>query len=98
MTTNRNLEKFAAAFVLCATLTLEGCAAKVYMLDRQTVLEEEAAGEWPDMESRLKKQTKVSGATPFPAVEQSAAKKRRYSVLNGEATTELQPSEKTAKQ
>jgi hypothetical protein len=98
MTTIKHLLRPAAALLFLASLSLSGCAAKVYMLDRQTVLEEEAAGEWPDMESRLKKQAKVSGATPFPAVEQSAAKKRRYSVLNGEATTELQSSEKTAKQ
>jgi hypothetical protein len=98
MTTIKHLLRPVAALLFLASLSLSGCAAKVYMLDRQTVLEEEAAGEWPDMESRLKKQAKVSGATPFPAVEQSAAKKRRYSVLNGEATTELQSSEKTAKQ
>ncbi len=86
------------SILLAAGTALSGCAAKVYMLDRQTVLEEEAAGEWPEMEARLRKQAKVQGATAFPAVEQSAAKKRRYSVLNGEATTELQPSEKTSRQ
>jgi hypothetical protein len=98
MKTIKHFVKPAAAVLAFASMSLSGCAAKVYMLDRQTVLEEEAAGEWPDMETRLKKQAKISGATPFPAVEQSAAKKRRYSVLNGEATTELQPSEKTTRQ
>ena len=66
------------------------CAPRVVLLDRQTVLEEEAAGDWPDFEARLRESTKVSDATPFPSVDQGASKKRRATMLNGEATTSAQ--------
>ena len=68
--------------------TFSACAPTVYLLDRQTVLEEEAAGEWPSLEASIQKQAHASGPTEFPSVEQSAAKKRRYSTLNAESTSE----------
>jgi hypothetical protein len=98
MTIITAFKRTGSILLVLSFMSLAGCAAKVYMLDRQTVLEEEAAGEWPEMEARLKKQAKVSGATPFPSVEQSDAKKRRYSILTGEATTELQPAGKSTRQ
>ncbi len=90
--------RFAQLLPLILGFSLNACAAKVYLLDRQTVLEEEAAGEWPELESRIQKQAKVIGATPFPSTQESGSKKRRTSILNGEATTELHSTQKTPAQ
>jgi hypothetical protein len=80
--------RFASFFVgMTLTLGASSCAPRVILLDRQTVLEEEAAGDWPDFEARLRDSAKVAGAEPFPSVDQSAAKRRRATVLNGESTT-----------
>lgn len=59
------------------------CVPKVYVIDRQTVLEDEAAGEWPEFERELLKKSKSHGPTPFSKVPTSKNRERLYNVLNG---------------
>lgn len=66
------------------------CSPKVYLVDRQTVLEDEAAGEWPDFEKELLDKSKAPGPTPFSKTENSAQKNRLFQVLNGEMTSQNQ--------
>ena len=77
-----------AALGLVAEL---GCSPKIYLVDRQTVLEDEAAGEWPEFEKEILAKAKAQGPTPFPQSQDSERKDRLYQVLNGELTT---PSER----
>jgi hypothetical protein len=70
------------------TLSLTACSPKFYLNDRQTVLEEEAAGEWPDFERSLLEKSKAQGPTPFVKTENSTKRNRLYQVLNGEMTTQ----------
>jgi hypothetical protein len=62
------------------------CTPKVYVIDRQTVLQESAAGEWPQFEKTLVPQIKQKSPTKFskssPAEDERG--KRLYRVLNGE--------------
>jgi hypothetical protein len=60
------------------------CTAKVYVQDRHTIMEEEAAGEWPQFEKELLTKSAEKGPTPFEKTRTSARKKRLYNVLNGE--------------
>jgi hypothetical protein len=60
------------------------CSPKIYLIDRQTVLEEEAAGEWPEFEKEWLEKSKSQGPTPFPKAEMNARDRRHYHVLNGE--------------
>ena len=63
---------------------LLACSPKVYLIDRQTVLEEEAAGEWPDFEKLLIEKATKKGPTPFAKSDVQANQSRIYNVLNGE--------------
>lgn len=67
---------------------LVGCSPKVYLIDRQTVLEEEAAGEWPEFEKELATKSKSEGPIPFPKTEVSAKNSRLYNILNGEVASQ----------
>jgi hypothetical protein len=69
---------------IAATFLLMACAPKIYIIDRQTVLEQEAAGEWPQFEKEIVAKSLASGPTAFPKVPVTTAKKRLYQVLNGE--------------
>lgn len=75
-------------FLLALSLAVSGCMSKVYVIDRQTVLEEEAAGHWPDFEKELLKKAKAQGPTPFAKTPMSARRARLYNVLNGAPLTE----------
>ncbi len=61
-----------------------GCSPKVYLLDRQTILEEEAAGDWPNFEKILLEKTKAQGPAPFIQTQNSSRRERLYRVLNGQ--------------
>ena len=49
-----------------AIMNLIGCAPQIYLLDRQTVLEDEAAGEWPQFEKDLVLKSAAQDPTPYP--------------------------------
>lgn len=70
-----------------ALLVLAGCSIKVDVKDRHTIMEDEAAGEWPDFEKDLVARSKESGPTPYRKTELNGKKKRIYNVLNGEMTS-----------
>ena len=64
-------------------LATTACVPKIYVIDRQTVLEDEAAGEWPQFEKRLVPQTQEKTPTASSDVQDSEKKQRIYRVLNG---------------
>jgi hypothetical protein len=74
----KRLVSFAIVFAVV------GCAPKVYLNDRQTVLEEEAAGEWPEFEKELLEKSKSQGPTPFSKADSQSRNNHLYQVLNGE--------------
>ena len=73
-----------------AVLLLGACAPKIYVVDRQTVLEEEAAGRWPQFEQELLDHSRGKGPTAFSSVPMSSRRARLYNVLNGPMTGSLQ--------
>ena len=71
------------AFVL---VSLSACVSlpDVYLIDRHTVMEEEASGEWPELESRFRQQAVKSGPTNLAEETVERRRERAFRVLNGE--------------
>jgi len=65
-------------------LGLCSCSPKIYLVDRHTVLEEEAAGEWPDFEKDLLQKSAEFGPVQYPKTPITEEQKRLYRVLNSE--------------
>ncbi len=61
---------------LISLATLSACAPKIYVIERTTVLEEEAAGSWPELETRWKK-ANVKTAPRAVKTEEASEKQRR---------------------
>ncbi|MBI3535573.1 MAG: hypothetical protein HY072_08845 [Deltaproteobacteria bacterium] len=72
-----------ALFLLVSLLFLS-CSLKIYVPDRHTIMEDEAAGEWPDFEKEILDKSKAQGPMAFQKTEINLAKKRLYNILNGE--------------
>lgn len=70
------------------------CAVKIIKVDQQTVMEEEAAGEWPEFEKEIIHRTQASAPAPFPTVAASSRKTRLFNVLNGEMAAQEKSGEK----
>ena len=64
--------------------SLFGCAPQIYVVDRQSVFEQESAGEWPQFEQEVLGKSVATGAEPFAKIPITNKKARLYKVLNGE--------------
>lgn len=51
--------------VLAATVLLAACVPDVYLIDRQTVLETQASGQWPELDRVFYEQVLSSGPAPL---------------------------------
>ncbi len=60
------------------------CTPKIYLMDRHTILEDEAAGEWPDFDAKVHGQAADKGPVPFSKIPPGQSEERLYNVLNGE--------------
>lgn len=83
--TNRGVSIFLVGlFAVVFVFMTVGCSPKVYVIDNQTVLEEEAAGQWPQFEKQIIDKAKAKGPTPISQVPLDAHRERLYNVMNGE--------------
>lgn len=80
-------------FQILPLFMVSGCALKptvdVVLVDRHTVMESEAAGEWPQLEQRLKK-----GPVPLRDVNDSRRRARAFRVLDGEYPSDINRTRK----
>lgn len=73
-------------FLMGINIFLLSCSPKVYIIDRQTLLYEQAAGEWPEFEKSLLPKVIHKNPVRFsqsPANENEKSQ-RLYRVLQGE--------------
>lgn len=77
------MKHFTIFAVATAALCLAGCAPKIYVIDRQTVLEQDAAGEWPDFEKLALRDSIQTTATALATTPPSASRQRLFRLLNG---------------
>ncbi len=80
--------------LLFTSLALSACISlpDVYLIDRHTVMEAEASGEWPQVDQRFREHAIKPGPTALEADPNSPRKARSLEVLNGEFTSEsVQP-------
>ncbi|MCB0385107.1 MAG: hypothetical protein KDD43_06920, partial [Bdellovibrionales bacterium] len=60
------------------------CAPVIYNIDRQTVMEADASGDWPDVEKKLLKAGLKEGTTFFAKVRPKKGAEENENILNGE--------------
>ncbi|MBF0207680.1 MAG: hypothetical protein HQK53_12400 [Oligoflexia bacterium] len=64
-------------------LGVSSCAPTIYYVDRATVMETEAGGDWPDFEKGMLEKSEKIGAT-FLAPDRESIKEKRFNqILNG---------------
>lgn len=92
------MKPLAALLLVLASFSLTGCAnflsslvPDVYLVDRHTVMEADAAGDWPELEQRLRADLN-SGPQPFTGLDERLEEEAAFQLLNDEyAATDDQP-------
>jgi len=81
--------------LILSILFISGCSltpsVNIVLIDRHTVMESEAAGDWPQMENNLHLN---KGPIPLADVNESQRENRALQVLNGEFSTKSLTHEK----
>jgi len=72
--------------IAIGVLSLSACVSlpDVYLVDRHTVMESEASGEWPELEQRFKKQSLSKGPVNLAKEPSERRRDRAFNMLNGE--------------
>lgn len=78
-------------FIGLLSLMFTGCSGlinklvpDVYLVDRHTLMEADAAGEWPELESRLIKQGIKSASEPYAGLNEQLDEQTSFRALNAE--------------
>ena len=72
--------------LICSALSLSACVTlpDIYLVDRHTVMEAEASGEWPKLEQRLRKDALQMGTTDLAKEPDNQRRERAFRTLNAE--------------
>lgn len=82
------LIRLVLTLVLLSSLTgcsgwLNSVVPDVYLVDRHTVMEADAAGEWPQLEQGLRQQLHL-GPLPYAGMDENLDQQPGFQVLNAE--------------
>jgi len=66
--------------LMTGCLTLE----QPVFVDRHTIMEEDASGEWTDLEQKFMEDSLNPGPEPYEQIPESQKKKRVYSILDSD--------------
>jgi len=72
--------------IVITVLFLSACVSlpDIYLVDRHTVMESEASGEWPELEQRFTKQSLSKGPVNLAKEPSQRRRDRAFNMLNGE--------------
>ncbi len=75
--------------LLCVAIFMSSCTPNLYFIDRHTIMEEESAGDWVDLEAQLLNNLKRPGTTMIEKDLENSRKQKVFSSLNGELSREV---------
>jgi len=92
------MKRLAALTLILASFSLTGCAnflssmvPDVYLVDRHTVMEADAAGDWPQLEERLRADLN-KGPQPFTGLDERLEQEAAFQLLDDDyASADEQP-------
>jgi len=83
------LPRFLIIFL--ASLLFTGCSGlvnklvpDVYLVDRHTLMEADAAGEWPELENRLMESAIKNASEPYAGIDEQLDNQAGFRALNAE--------------
>ena len=73
-------------FVLLSSTFLTGCIPDIYLIDRQTVLELEASGQWPELDQKFKDAALKPGPSALEKTRDDVEARQIFSMTHDDKT------------
>ncbi|MBC7530765.1 MAG: hypothetical protein H7318_04240 [Oligoflexus sp.] len=74
--------RFLSLLALTSTLLLTACVPDIYLIDRQTVLELEASGQWPELDQKYKEAALKPGPAALEKTRDSIESRQIFSMTH----------------
>lgn len=68
--------------LLISSVGMMACVPDLYLIDRQTVLELEASGQWPELDRKYKEMAVRSGPAPLESTRDTVESRRIFSMTH----------------
>lgn len=68
--------------LLSLSFTLSACVPDIYLIDRQTVLELEASGQWPELDQKYRDMALRSGPTALERTRDTVENREIFSMTH----------------
>ena len=78
----------AKKIILPATIVLQtSCSPSLYLIDRQTVLELEASGDWKELDENLQKQEMAAGPIPTEKTREKVERRQVFNMTHADSNS-----------
>lgn len=74
--------RLSAFLLILGSLGLTACIPDIYLIDRQTVLELEASGQWPELDQKYKDMALKAGPTPLEITRDTVENRQIFSMTH----------------
>jgi hypothetical protein len=82
----------AKKIILPATIVLQtSCSPSVYLIDRQTVLELEASGDWKELDETFHKQEMAAGPIPTEKTREKVERRQVFNMTHADTNSSVVP-------
>jgi hypothetical protein len=82
-TNNLSFSKVLTSFTIFLSATTS-CSPNVYLIDRQTILEIEASGDWQELDEKFQEKELASGPLPTSKTRKSSDRNRIYRMTHSD--------------
>ncbi len=74
--------RFLSLLAFASTLMVSACVPDIYLIDRQTVLELEASGQWPELDQKYKDAALKPGPSALEKTRDSVESRQIFSMTH----------------
>jgi hypothetical protein len=71
--------------LILQVMLLQSCVPDVYLIDRQTVFESEASGQWPELDKVFYRDSAAKGPLEIEKDSKAMSKQRVYNTLHSDS-------------
>jgi hypothetical protein len=75
--------------------TLWGCSPSIHLIDRQTILEIEASGDWQELDRKFQDQEVASGPLPLEKTKTKGDRRKVFSMTHSDKNNENSKQQKS---
>lgn len=74
---------------------ITSCSPSIHLIDRQTILELEASGDWQELDQKFQEKELASGPIPLPRARPDADRTRLFRLTHSDSNNDAKPQGKS---